>query len=331
MQNYWEDKPVLVTGAGGFIGSHLVEELVNQGAKVKAFLRYNSRKDNGLLDQVEQSILNDIELIYGDLRDSDGMIKHTKGIHTIFHLGAIISIPYSYLRPKDTIETNILGTTNVLLAGIHNSCEKIIHTSTSEVYGTAQYVPIDEKHPLQGQSPYSASKIGADKIAESFYCSYEAPVVTVRPFNTYGPRQSMRAVIPTIITQILTHNSIKLGNLSTTRDFTFVKDTVNGFLQAGQASNVLGEAINLGTGEEISIGNLTQKIARLIGKEITINIDQERLRPSKSEVMRLLSNNIIAKEKMNWSPNISLDEGLEKTIDWIKDHLKLYDIDSYVY
>ncbi len=331
MDNFWLNKKVFVSGAGGFIGSHLVETLVSAGAQVRAFVRYNSRQDPGLLNELAPSILKEVEIVYGDVRDSDSLLKHTKDIETIFHLGAIISIPYSYLHPKDTIETNILGTTNILLAGLTNGCEKIIHTSSSEVYGSAQFVPINEQHPLQGQSPYSASKIGADKIAESFYCAYNAPVVIIRPFNTYGPRQSQRAVIPTIISQILEKDSIKLGTLSTTRDFTFVSDTVNGFLKAAITPNVLGETIHLGTGREISIGDLTHKIAALIGKEIRIEVDQTRLRPEKSEVTRLLSDNSYAREKINWAPLVSIDEGLMKTINWMREHIKQINVNAYAF
>lgn len=330
MSEFWNNKKVFVTGAGGFIGSHLVEKLVQEGANVRAFVRYNSRQDPGLLKDLKPDVLREIEIVYGELRDSDCLIKHTRSMQVIFHLGAIISIPYSYLHPKDTIETNILGTTNILLAALANNCEKLIHTSSSEVYGSAQYVPIDENHPLQGQSPYSASKIGADKIVESFYCAYNAPVVTIRPFNTYGPRQSQRAVIPTIISQILEKEQIKLGTLATTRDFTYISDTVNGFLQAGITSNIFGETINLGTGTEISIGDLTQKIASLIGKEVSIDTDEDRLRPSKSEVKRLLSNNFCAKEKIHWEPSVSMDEGLMLTIQWIKNHIRQYDVNTYV-
>jgi dTDP-glucose 4,6-dehydratase len=320
-----------VTGAGGFIGSHLTEKLALSGAKVKAFLRYNSRKDIGLLNYADPHILENIELVFGDLRDSDALQKVTQHIHTVFHLGAIISIPYTYIHPKDAIETNILGTTNILLASLQNNCEKIIHTSTSEVYGSAQYVPIDEQHPLHAQSPYAASKIAADKIAESFYCTYDMPVVTIRPFNTYGPRQSARAVIPAIISQILSKDSIQLGNLKTTRDFTFVDDTVDGFLQAGLTAHLNGKTLNLGVGEEISIGDLTQKIAGLIDKNVKIESEEQRIRPPKSEVSRLLSDNCLAEKEMNWTPKISLDEGLTRTIQWLQNHLNHYDVHSYVY
>ncbi len=301
----WQGKQVMITGAGGFIGSRLVMEFVQKGAIVKAFVRYNSRGDTGLLRLLPQEVQSKIELIGGDIRDPQAVEKAAEGVDTIFHLGALISIPYSYFHPVEVVETNITGTLNVLLACQKNNC-KLIHTSTSEVYGTALYVPIDEKHSLQGQSPYSASKIGADKLVESFYRSFDVKSVTVRPFNTYGPGQSARAVIPTIITQALTQDVIQLGNLDTKRDFTFVDDTVRGFIKAAEAEDVYGEVFNLGTGSEITIGDLTQEIIQLIGRPIQIEIDKQRLRPEKSEVMRLLSDNRKAKSGLGWQPQVSI-------------------------
>lgn len=329
MTEFWEGKHVLVTGAGGFIASHLVERLVHRGAQVRAFVRYNSRGDPGLLSMLSGDIFEQIEIVPGDLRDKDAVQRTVDGCSHVFHLGALIAIPYSYIHPIEVVESNILGTLNVLLSARDAGIDRLIHTSTSEVYGTALYVPINESHPLQGQSPYSASKIGADKLAESFYRSFDLPVVTVRPFNTYGPRQSMRAVIPTIITQALNGNVIHLGNLDARRDLTFISDTVEGFLRAAEANGVAGETFNLGTGSEIQIGDLTDEIISLIGKTIEVVVDPERLRPEKSEVQRLLSDNSLAKAKLRWEPKITLREGLIQTIAWIKEHRHLYHPDLY--
>ena len=324
MDEFWEGKDVLVTGGGGFIASHLVERLVDGGARVKAFVRYNSRGDPGLLAQVEPQILSQVELYAGDLRDLSAVKSAMRGVSHVFHLGALIAIPYSYVHPAEVVETNVLGTLNVLLAGRETGVARIVHTSTSEVYGTALRAPIDEGHPLQGQSPYSASKIGADKIAESFYLSFDLPVVTLRPFNTYGPRQSARAVIPTIITQALTQDVVYLGNLDARRDLTYVADTVEGFLAVGKAPGVEGGTFNLGRGEEVTIGELAEKIIHLVGKRVEIALDESRLRPVKSEVQRLVSDNRQALERFGWSPKVGLDEGLKATIDWMRKHLDMY-------
>lgn len=286
----------MVTGAGGFIGSHLTEALVRHGAQVRAFIRYTSRADKGLLNDLPPEVLDQIEVTAGDLRDQSAVKEACRDVTHIFHLGALIAIPYSYLHPAEVVETNVIGTLNILLAARELKVERLIHTSTSEVYGTARHVPIPETHSLQGQSPYSASKIGADKIAESFFCAYNVPVVTVRPFNTYGPRQSARAVIPTIITQALTQDKIHLGNLDPRRDLTYVDDTVDGFLRAACAPDVIGETFNLGANEEISIGDLAQTVIRLINRPVEIVADPQRLRPARSEVMRLWSDNRKAKE-----------------------------------
>lgn len=318
------DERVLVTGAGGFIGSHLVERLVLSGRNVRAFVRYNSRGDPGLLRLLPSDVQGRIELIAGDLRDGQAIRRAVDGCQLVFHLGALISIPYSYRHPVEVAETNLIGTLNVLTACQDSGVQRLIHTSTSEVYGTARHVPIDETHPLQGQSPYSASKIGADKLVESFYCAYGLPVVTVRPFNTYGPRQSARAVIPAIITQALTQETIRLGNLETTRDFTFVSDTVDGFRKAAEAKDVEGKTLNLGSGSEIRIGDLAEKIFKIVGRRIKIDIDPVRLRPEMSEVQRLLSNNTQAREVLGWQPAVGLDQGLAQTVEWIKAHLDLY-------
>jgi NAD dependent epimerase/dehydratase len=323
MDNHWSGKKVLVTGAGGFIGSHLIERLIDLGADVKGFARYNSRNDWGLLEIIPPQKLDSLQIVSGDLQDFDAVFSAVRDVDVIFHLGSLISIPYSYIRPRDTIENNILSTLNILTAARDLGVEKVVHTSSSEVYGTALYVPIDEKHPLQGQSPYSASKIGADKIAESFYCSFDLPVATIRPFNTYGPRQSARAIIPTIITQAIEQEKIKLGSLFPTRDYTFVKDTVNGFISTAESKSSIGEVINIGSNFEISMGDLAQRISSLLNKDIEIVQDSSRVRPLKSEVKRLWCDNAKAKRLLGWEPQVSLDEGLKETIDWISENKKM--------
>jgi len=325
----WQHKKVLVTGAGGFIGSHLVERLVDLEAKVRAFIRYNSRNDRGLIEILPLEVKEKIEVVMGDLRDTEALREAIKGIDIVFHLGALIAIPYSYIHPREVVETNIMGTLNILNTARDYKVEKIIHTSTSEVYGTAQYVPIDERHPLQGQSPYSASKIGADKIAESFYRAYDLPIATIRPFNTYGPRQSARAVIPTIITQALTQDKIFLGSLHPTRDLTYIEDTIDGFIKIAESNNSIGEVINIGSGFEISVGDLAKKIISLIGKNVKIISVSERIRPLKSEVKRLIADNKKARELLNWKPKVSLDEGLIRTIKWFKKNIRRYKASIY--
>jgi dTDP-glucose 4,6-dehydratase len=325
----WKDVRVLVTGAGGFIGSHLVEELAGQGARVSAFVRYNSRGDFGLLKFLRAELRQTLEIVQGDLRDPSALLRAMDGCAYVFHLGAMISIPYSYIHPREVIETNVLGTLNVLENSRLTRPDRVIHVSTSEVYGTARTVPISENHPLQGQSPYSASKIGADKVAESYYRVFDVPVVTVRPFNTYGPRQSARAVIPTIISQALTKDHVRLGALTPTRDFTFVQDTVRGFISAAVADGVPGTEINLGSNREISIGDLADLIVKLVGKPLEVLCDEKRLRPGKSEVERLHADNSLAGRLLCWQPSVSLTEGLGRTISWIKDHLDLYQIEEY--
>jgi dTDP-glucose 4,6-dehydratase len=296
---------------------------------VRAFVRYNSRGDPGLLRFLPQDVFSAVEVVAGDLRDPQAVRSAVAGCQVVLHLGALISIPYSYFHPVEVAETNFFGTLNVLTACRDLGVERLIHTSTSEVYGTARQVPISESHPLQGQSPYSASKIGADKMAESFYCAYNLPVVTVRPFNTFGPRQSARAVIPAIITQALTQSTVRLGNLDTTRDFTFVQDTVNGFIKALQAEGVEGGQFNLGTGVEIRVGDLAEMIIRKVGRPVEISLDPVRLRPEKSEVLRLISDNRLAREKLGWLPETSLDDGLDQTIAWISSHIERYQPDVY--
>jgi dTDP-glucose 4,6-dehydratase len=326
---FWQDKHVLVTGAGGFIASHLVERLVSQGAHVRAFVRYNSRGDPGLLRLLPPQTLAQVNVIAGDLRDLPAVLQAARDVSVILHLGALIAIPYSYVHPDEVVQTNIMGTLNVLQAARQLGTERVVHTSTSEVYGTALRVPIDEDHPLQGQSPYSASKIGADKLAESFYCSYNLPVVTLRPFNTYGPRQSARAVIPTIISQVLTQDVLRLGNLEARRDLTFVSDTVAGFIKAAETPGIEGQTFNLGSGSEVSIGDLAETIIRLVNRQVRIEIDAQRLRPEKSEVQRLLSDNSLARRRLGWQPEVGLPEGLQRTIDWIAQHLDRFTPQQY--
>ena len=325
----WQGKQVLITGAGGFIGSHLAERLVAEGARVRAFVRYNSRGDVGLLRLVPPEIRSQLKIISGDLRDTEAIRIAVQGVDILFHLGALIAIPYSYIHPREVIETNVMGTLNVLMAAREFNVRRVVHTSTSEVYGTAQYVPIDEAHPLQGQSPYSASKIGADKIAESFYRVFDLPVATLRPFNAYGPRQSSRAVIPTIITQALTRDEVYLGCLSPARDFTFVADTVEGFLRIASVDAAVGQEINLGAGATIAIGELAHKIFGLLGRTPKIVSEAQRVRPERSEVLRLHASNRKARELLGWRPQISLEEGLRRTIEWIEHHIERYQPDQY--
>jgi NAD dependent epimerase/dehydratase len=321
-------KNILVTGAGGFIGSHLAELLVENGYNVKAFVHYNSWNKWGWLDT--SSVKNKVEIITGDIRDYDSVLAAMQGCDTVFHLAALIGIPYSYVSPQAYIKTNIDGTYNVLQAGRQLGVEKIMVTSTSETYGTAQYVPIDEKHPMVGQSPYSATKIGADQLSISYFKSFDLPVKIVRPFNTYGPRQSARAIIPTVISQILNgQTSLKLGNLSPTRDLTFVKDTANGFLQIAKADGLFGEITNIGMSEEITIGNLVQLIADLIGTSVEIISDEQRIRPDKSEVERLFCDNRKITANTDWKPNYTLESGLKETIEWIQNNLSYFKSDIY--
>ncbi|MGE4348913.1 MAG: NAD-dependent 4,6-dehydratase LegB [Candidatus Berkiella sp.] len=320
-----KNNKILVTGADGFIGSHLVENLVKQGYNVKAFVLYNSFNSWGWLDSLEKSILKEVEIFTGDIRDPFGVRQAMQSCQVVMHLAALIGIPYSYHSPQNYVETNISGTLNLIQAARELNIEKFFHTSTSEVYGSAQYVPIDEKHPLQPQSPYSASKIAADQMALSYYYSFGVPVTVIRPFNTYGPRQSARALIPTIITQITQGiKEIKLGSLEPTRDFTFVTDTVLAYIKALQAKNIEGMTMNLGTGFEISVSNLVQLIAKLMNQNINIIQDPQRIRPEKSEVDRLLSDNTVAKTQLEWHPCYTgqqgLESGLKETIEWFSDH-----------
>lgn len=323
-------KKVLVTGAEGFIGSHLTERLVELGAEVTALVQYNSFNNWGWIDSFDKNVLDSIKVETGDIRELDGMNRIVKGNEVVFHLAALIAIPYSYLSPMAYVRTNVEGTTNVLEACRNHGVEKIMHTSTSETYGTALYVPIDEKHPMQGQSPYSASKIGADMIAESFYRSFDMPIATVRPFNTYGPRQSARAVIPTIISQILAgKKEIKLGSLTPTRDFNYVKDTAEAFIKIAESDNTTGQVINAGSNYEISIGDTVKKIINILGEDIKIICDDNRLRPEKSEVNRLWADNTKIKQLTDWAPKYTIDEGLAETVEWIKKNMQYFKTDIY--
>ncbi|MCD4671626.1 MAG: SDR family NAD(P)-dependent oxidoreductase [Anaerolineaceae bacterium] len=305
----WTGKRILVTGAGGFIASHLTERMVQEGAAVRALVHYNALGSRGWLD--ESPLVNQIEVMAGDITDRDSVRRAMEDVEVVFHLAALIAIPYSYRAPESYVRTNINGTLNVLQAARDFGTSRVVHTSTSEVYGSALYVPIDEKHPLQGQSPYSASKIGADKMAEAFYRSFDVQVTTVRPFNTFGPRQSARAVIPTIITQCLQQGKVHLGNLTPTRDLNFVSNTVDGFVLAGQSPAAVGQVVNLGSGREISIGDLAALIARLTGIYFDVESETARLRPEKSEVNRLLADHTLATELLGWRPRVTLEEGLQ--------------------
>lgn len=318
-----EGKNILVTGAGGFIGSHLVESLVKKGARVRCLLRYNSKGSKGLL---EGANLQSIEVYFGDLSDIESVRKAMKEVDVVFHLGALISIPYSYENPRAFLNSNIVGSMNVFQAALEEGVERVIHTSTSEVYGTAQYIPIDEKHPLVGQSPYSATKIGADKIAESFHRSFKLPVVTARPFNTYGPRQSPRAVIPTMIIQALNGNEIKLGNVETKRDFTYVEDTVQGFIDIAEKGEV-GEVYNIGYGREFSIKEIVGEVGKILDKDLSIGHNETKLRPEKSEVEILQCDNKKIKE-IGWYAKKGMSDGLRETINWFKENKEFYKLES---
>lgn len=321
---------ILITGSDGFIGSHLTEELVKQGKRVKAFVYYNSFNNWGWLDTLPRDILNEIEIFSGDIRDPNGVREAMKGIDEVYHLAALIAIPFSYHSPDSYVDTNIKGTLNVLQAARDLGTSRVLVTSTSEVYGTAQYVPIDEKHPYQGQSPYSATKIGADRLAESFYRSFNMPITIVRPFNTYGPRQSARAVIPTIITQLLSgKGEIELGSLTPTRDFNYVKDTANGFIEIAKSNKTIGEEINIATQNEVSIGQLAKELIRQINPNAKIVCDEQRLRPEKSEVNRLLGSNEKMKKLTNWVPKYTFEEGIKETIEFFRNNLDSYKSDIY--
>jgi NAD dependent epimerase/dehydratase len=319
----------LVTGAAGFIGSHLVERLVRDGWMVRAFVHYNAANYRHNLERLAPKIRGALEVVAGDIADPFSVNHAVAGQDVVFHLASLIAIPYSYLAPAAYVSTNVTGTLNVLQACREHGVTRLVHTSTSETYGTAQYVPIDEQHPLVGQSPYSASKIAADKLAESFHRSYELPVVTVRPFNTFGPRQSARAVVPTIICQALTLDEIRIGSLNPVRDFTYVEDTAAGFVAAAKCDQAVGEVVNLGTGAGVSIGDIVGKVRERINRDVRVRTDEGRVRPEASEVLRLISDNSKAKRLMGWTPTVDFDTGLERVIDYIRTHPEQYKAEIY--
>jgi NAD dependent epimerase/dehydratase len=325
----WSGRRVLVTGVGGFIGSHVAETLVRAGASVRAFVRYVSRGDYGWLETSPPEILEELEIFRGDLANPEAVVNAVAGREIVLHLGALVPIPYSYRHPREFVTANVEGTLNVLEAVRREEIARIVHISTSEVYGTAMRVPIDEEHPLHPQSPYAATKVGADQLALSYQRSFGTPVVILRPFNTYGPRQSARAVIPTIIAQALSREEIKLGATSPTRDFLYVADTVQGLLRCASAEGIEGETINLGTGVEVSVGDLAQRVLRLLGVEVPIALDEGRLRPPNSEVERLVADVSKAKRLLAWQPEVSLDEGLRRTIEWLTGSLGSYKTSVY--
>jgi NAD dependent epimerase/dehydratase len=322
-------KTVVVTGAGGFVGSHLTETLVSKGAHVRAFLHYRSTTDRRMLEFLPTEVLAEVETIFGDLRDADTVRRIISGASLVFHLGALVGIPYSYRSPRDVIETNVLGTLNVLEAVRELEVERLVHTSSSEVYGTAQYVPIDENHPLRGQSPYAASKIAADQIVESFGRSFGLRVATVRPFNAYGPRQSSRAIVPTVITQLLTGDTVRVGSTSPTRDLNFVRDLIDAFIAVGESVLPACSVLNVGTGFETSIADLIATIGDLLEKDPRIETDPQRVRPASSEVDRLVADSTRLREAVAWAPRLTLRHGLQETIDWIRENIELYRPDEY--
>ncbi len=326
---FWKGKRVLVTGAAGFIGGHLTHKLLEMGAEVTAFIRYTSRGSQGSLAALPNELRSGLRIISGDIRDPAAVTNAIRNQNVIFHLAALIGIPYSYVHPIEYVQTNVLATTYLLEAARNHEIEKFVNFSTSEVYGTALYVPIDENHTLQGQSPYSASKIAADQLALSFFRTFDLPIAIARPFNTYGPRQPARAVIPTIISQVLRGGDVKIGALSPTRDLTFVEDTVDGALCIGESDKSVGEVINIGSSKEISIGDLANKLFELLGEQPKIICDEQRLRPSKSEVERLLASTQKAQELLGWKPQTSLEQGLMSTIEWIRSNMDFFEVDNY--
>lgn len=327
---FWESRPVLVTGADGFIGSHLVERLVALGANVRAFCYYNSNGSLGWLDEIDPPVVPQANVRLGDVRDARFVEAACAGVDTVFHLAALIAIPYSYQAPESFLDTNIRGTLNVLEGVRRSSCRRLIQTSTSEVYGTPSTIPILETHPLQGQSPYSASKIAADKLCEAYFCSFRVPVVTLRPFNTYGPRQSTRAVIPTILTQLIAgQREVRLGRLDPRRDLTFVTDTVDGFIRAGERQGIEGEVIQLGTGRAVSVGEIFDIACKTLGVQATAVEEQSRLRPEASEVLTLLSDASKARSRLGWEPSTSLEDGIANTARWVSRNQRFYDAERY--
>lgn len=320
---------VLVTGAGGFIGSHLCEQLVMTGARVRALIKYNSAESHGLLERLPREIYKQIEIMCGDVRDPISTHRMVAGCGVVFHLAALIGIPYSYCAPASYVDTNVGGTLNILQASLDHGVERLVHTSTSEAYGTCRHSPIDEDHPLQGQSPYSASKIAADKMTESYVCSYGLPAVTIRPFNTYGPRQSARAFIPAMISQILEQPSVRCGALHPFRDYTYVSDTVAGFIACATTPDIVGMTINVGTGKKISMGALLNRILSRMGVQKEVVLERERVRPENSEVLELICDNTRARTLLGWTPRVSLDEGLDAVVRYITNNMHSYKSDHY--
>jgi NAD dependent epimerase/dehydratase len=327
--NDFRDKTVLVTGAGGFIGGHLTARLVQEGARVRALVRYNSRSEHGALDWFPPSALEGAEVVMGDLRDVESIANAMRGSEIVFHLGALIAIPYSYVNPRDYFETNVLGTLNVAQTALTQDVARVIHTSTSEVYGSAQVVPITEEHPLHPQSPYAASKVGADKLMDSYHRSFDLPVTVLRPFNTFGPHQSARAIVPTIISQALAGPKLRLGALDPRRDLTYVEDTVAGFLAAASAPAAIGRTIQLGTGVDVSVGDIVRMVGEILGRPLEVEVDEARIRPPKSEVTRLLSSPELAAEVLGWRPEIGVEEGLARTIAWIDENQQRFRVGQY--
>jgi dTDP-glucose 4,6-dehydratase len=313
-----EGRRVLVTGAGGFIGGHLVDRLVRDGAQVRAMVRYNSRNERGTLDWFPPETTQDVDVVLGDLRDVESVSRAVAGNEVILHLAAQIAIPYSFVNPRDFFETNVLGTLNVAQAALTHEVSRVVHTSTSEVYGTARQIPITEDHPIEPQSPYAASKVGADKLMDSYNRTFDLPVTILRPFNTFGPHQSARAVIPTIISQALNGDVLRLGSLDPRRDLTFVADTVDGFVRAATSPDAVGRTVQLGTGRDVSVGDIVQTVGQLLEKELTVEQDPDRVRPENSEVMRLIASPRLAGELLGWTPRMELEDGLRATIEWIE-------------
>jgi NAD dependent epimerase/dehydratase len=325
-----EGRSVLVTGAGGFIGGHVIERLVRDGARTRALCRYNSRNERGTLDWLDPNLVAEVEVVLGDLRDVESVDAAVDGAEIVLHLGAQIAIPYSYVNPRDFFEVNVLGTMNVAQAAVRRGVQRVVHTSTSEVYGTAQTVPITETHPLEPQSPYAASKVAADKLMDSYHRSFELPVTVLRPFNTYGPRQSARAIIPTIISQALAGTTLRLGSLHPRRDLTFVEDTADGFVAAATSEGAIGRTIQLGTNHDVSVGDLVDMVGEVLGRDLTVETDPARVRPENSEVERLISSPALAREVLGWEPRVDLREGLSRTIEWIERNQHRYRVDHYV-
>jgi len=325
-----EGRSVLVTGAGGFIGGHVVERLVRDGARVRALCRYNSRNERGTLDWLDPNVVAEVEVVLGELRDLESVASATEGSEVVLHLGAQIAIPYSYVNPRDFFEVNVLGTLNVAQAALRHGVQRIVQTSTSEVYGTARSVPITEDHPLEPQSPYAASKVAADKLVDSYHRSFDLPVCVLRPFNTYGPRQSARAIIPTIISQALAGPTLRLGSLHPRRDLTYVEDTAAAFVAAATSDDAVGRTIQLGTNHDVSVGDLVEMVSDVLGRELAVETDPARVRPDKSEVERLISGPGLARELLGWEPTVDLREGLARTIEWIERNAHRYRVDHYV-